>query len=51
MIAHQMTLYYLTVSLSSKVSKNLSQVLTKPAVQNFSSVFGNEYHMVLAFPN
>ena len=51
MISHHMTLYYLTLSLLSKVTKYLSQILTKLAVQGFSSVFRNEYYMVLAFPN
>jgi len=51
MISHHMTLNYLTLSLLGKVTKYLSKIFTKLAVQGFSSVFWNEYHMVLAFPN
>jgi|GEM_PF-3792463 len=51
MTSHDVAFHYLILSLLGKITKNLSKVFTKLTVQGLSSVFGNEYYMVLASPN
>jgi len=51
MTSHDVAFHYLTLSLLGKITEYLSKIFSKLTVQGLSSVFGNEYHMVLAIPN